>query len=190
MRWFSKCRWKKVSSPIPIQSKDLKFMHAPGSPGGFVRTQITGFTLWLFWEFELLTSSYVMPMLLAQELHPELDQCILTLLKAKKIEVIGYCENKTHKKNKRTNWRLSSNLLRVLMSRVLDVTFRSTVDKEKHKSRESSGDSSCTCGRHEEPGWCYSGISQQWRAWVFYTESPSKGQRPSFALNWKLPVSR
>ena len=44
-----------------------------------------------------------MPMLLAQELHPELDQCILTLLKAKKIEVIGYCENKTQKKHKRTN---------------------------------------------------------------------------------------
>ena len=33
-------------------------------------------------------------MLLAQELHPELDQCILTLLKAKKIEVIGYCKKK------------------------------------------------------------------------------------------------
>jgi len=130
MRWFSKSRWKKVSSSIPIQSKGLKFMHAPGSPGGFVRTQITGFTLWLSWEFELLTSSHVIPMLLAQELHPELDQCILTLLKAKKIEVIGYCK----KKNK--PWRLSSHLLRVLMSRVLDVTFRSTVDKEKQKQRK------------------------------------------------------
>ena len=31
-------------------------------------------------------------MLLTQELHLELDQCIVTLLKAKKIEVVGYCK--------------------------------------------------------------------------------------------------
>ena len=39
----------------------------------------------------------LMPMLLAQELHLEIDQYILTVLKAKKIEVIGYCKKRKTK---------------------------------------------------------------------------------------------